>query len=290
MADGKYQIVSSDEEIAVSDAKLLPSIKPVATMTPSKKSSTVWKSLLKFLLVLALAVVIVFSMLGMAAYHFGHHVMHHVGQMVVPQITTQTPLDLPEVHLSKHELHALKKRLRTFHHDLHHGKTPEHDLVLTEQEINGLICDNDHHHDDNVCGHVHTTILENRIEADFSFPADDAPGGEGRYLVGKKTVVSVPDENKESAYAMHHTLTVHGGPQDEDFTVMDATSTIDLAAELNVQILSAEMFGWMATDAFVQRFLEGRNWAEHMCPEAKKAVSHIAGVSIGDGKIVVHVE
>lgn len=279
MTDVKYEILSHDEEI--DGVKVLP-----VKNTSTAKTKPFWKSVVKYFLILSLAVLIIFSILGMAVYHFGHQVMYKVGEVVIPQITTEHPLELPMVRLSNHEIHDIKKRLHEFQHDLHHDRTPEHDLVLTEHEINGLICHDDH---DDMCGHAYATIMNNKIAADFSFPFPDrAPGGQGRYLVGKKTLLSVPDETKESFFSLQHTMTVRG-PQDEDFTVINAAGTMDLA-NVNVEVQSAEVFGWMATDAFVERFFQGRNWAAHMCPDALKAIDHIAGVSIGDGKIVVHVK
>lgn len=278
MTDVKYEILSHDEEIA--------GVKALPVKNTTTKTKPFWKSVVKYLLILSLAVLIVFSILGMAAYHFWHHAMYKVGEVVLPQITTEHPLDLPMVRLPHHEIHDLKKRLHSFHHDLHHGRTPEHDLVLTEREVNGLICHDDH---GDMCGHAHVTMMNNKLVADFSFPVPDhAHGGQGRYLVGKKTLLSLPDETKESFFSLQHTMTVRG-PQDEDFTVINAAGTVDLA-NVNVEVQSAEVFGWMAMDAFVERFFQGRNWAAHMCPDALKAIDHIAGVYIGDGKIVVRVK
>jgi hypothetical protein len=162
----KYEIVQGDD-VAVTALKV-PDRKNKET-----DSSSSWRWVGKFFLLLTVAVIILGVVLAAAVYTAGRHFLHKAGEAVVPRITVDHPLDLPTIHLPKAELEALLDRMDDFYNAFRDGVLKE-DLVLTKREINGLICSND-----DMCGDIYATILKDVISADFSLPAEDVPGGKG---------------------------------------------------------------------------------------------------------------
>jgi len=231
---------------------------------------------------LSIAVILLFLILAAIVCHGGVHLYHKVGSVVIPKLTVDAPLDLPTVLLTRSERKDLEKRLDHFH-DFFHGRSSNKlkKLVLTERELNGLICSEK----EEMCGHVYATISENKVSADFSFPAGDMPGGEGRFFVGTKSLM-IQDE---AYYNFQSKITTGDIASWGEFPLANMTVRMDLQdGDLDVRITSAEVFGWMATDRFVHHFFDETNWASNMDAHAKKHIKHIKGITIGDGKIVVH--
>eukprot|EP00978_Attheya_sp_CCMP212_P011777 scaffold29289_cov58-Attheya_sp.AAC.1 len=231
---------------------------------------------------LSIAVILFFLILAAIGARAGVHFYHKVGSVVIPKLTVDAPLDLPTVFLTRSERKHLEKRLDHFH-DFFHGKSSKRfkELVLTERELNGLICGEK----EEMCGHVYATISENMVSADFSFPAGDMPGGKGRFFVGTKSLI-IQDE---AYYNIQSKITTGDINSSEEFPLANMTVHMDLDdGDLDVRITSAEVFGWMATDGFVHKFFDDTNWASNMKAHAKKHMKHIKGVTIGDGKIVLH--
>jgi len=231
---------------------------------------------------LSISVIFLFLILAALMCHAGMYLYNTVESVVVPELTVNEPLDLPKVILTKSERKDLEKRLDHFH-DFFHGRSSKRlmDLVLTERELNGLICSEK----EEMCGHVYATISENKVSADFSFPAGDMRGGEGRYFVGTKSLII-----QDKAYYNFQSKIITGDIASwGEFPLANMTARVDLNdGELDVRITSAEVFGWMATDRFVHHFFDETNWASNMDAHAKKHIKHIKGITIGDGKIVVH--
>lgn len=298
----KYEKLSGDDEngIAVTTAVAFSedknNVKTTSTrMKNTANSITTCHSLCKFFILLCISTMVLFLILAAAVFYGAHHVLNVVGEQVVPRITVDHPIPLPPpVILTDSELHALKRRLHNFHHALHHDDKTQ-DLILTEHEINGLICDSDNSDDEELCDHVYVTISKNKVSADFSVPAKDAPGGKGRYFVGTKSLVVIPnkDHEKKSYSVEGAVVTRLPNDKNDDLTIYNITSTINLLNDdvgLDVRITALQVLGWMATDTFVNQFFDGTNFAkDKMCPHAKEALKRIDGISIGDDKIVVHV-
>eukprot|EP00567_Pseudictyota_dubia_P005390 CAMPEP_0197436250 /NCGR_PEP_ID=MMETSP1175-20131217/3717_1 /TAXON_ID=1003142 /ORGANISM="Triceratium dubium, Strain CCMP147" /LENGTH=344 /DNA_ID=CAMNT_0042965491 /DNA_START=122 /DNA_END=1156 /DNA_ORIENTATION=+ len=314
MSDAKYKQIPTAVGTVTS-----PDEDKAATETPSRLRSAV-RSICKFLLFLCLSCTIVFALLAGAVYHGGHYLIDAAGEYVVPRITSDQPLDLPPaVHLSDAEAVEVRGRIREFRHAIHHGEAPPRDLVLTERDINGLICDkgghfphkhnhgkhhHHHHHGkhmgDDMCGKVHVSILDGEIAADFSVPLDDhVAGGEGRYMVGTKiTSITAESSSEESNghYSVRSAFLAGSKDSDDRFPVFDFTGSVEVNSdgELDLQAKSAEVLGWVATDAFLERFLLGQNLAglfscPHHAENKKNALKLIKGVEIADGKVVIKV-
>jgi hypothetical protein len=277
MFETKYEIVQGDD-IAVTAFKV-PDGK-----TKETDSSSTCRWVGKVFLLLTAAVIILCAIFAAAVYTGGRHFFDKMGQAVVPRITVDRPLNLPTVRLPKSELDALRDRMDYFHDALRDGEVLTEDLVLTEREINGLICSN---HD--ICGKIYATISKDMVSADFSFPAEDAPGGKGRFFVGTKSLIVAPLSKYDSSYFVQWTIATRGlDVWDDEFPLVNITSNVVLNDEVDVRIKSSEVLGWKATDAFVRRFFDGKNWADDMCPHAKRLLKQVEGVTIGDGIIVVH--
>lgn len=304
----------------------------MSSSPPSSCSSqsSILRPICKFLLLLTLSSVIVAAIFLGAAFHGAHRFLHHAAEVIVPQITSDIPLDLPPpVLLSEKEERDVTNRIHQFKEILHHGTTPVNDLELSEREINGLFCSKGednlhlrlfggavrgvegqegprhkhprHHHHRDMCGKVHVTVSKNQLSADFSFPVDEHfPGGRGRYATGTKliSIVSSTNEVTDSSagyYLFRTALGFRGGVWDswdeEAFPVFDVSGLVQLFdnGAVDMRAESAEVLGWSATDIIVRRFLEGKNLAEGRlsCNHAREVWKHIAGVEIGQGKVVV---
>lgn len=101
----------------------------------------------------------------------------------VTKYTSPDPMVLPTVELGEAEMAALKKRTEAFGEAIDKGETPKEDLILTAEEINALI-----QQEDEMKGRVFVKIDDGQIEGDVSIPTDFLPGGEGRFFNGKAKV------------------------------------------------------------------------------------------------------
>eukprot|EP00978_Attheya_sp_CCMP212_P027009 scaffold89985_cov39-Attheya_sp.AAC.1 len=216
---------------------------------------------------LSIAVILFLLLLAAIVYH-------KVGSIVIPKLTVDAPLDLPIVLLTKSERNYLEILITdSERRDL------ENRLVLTEREFNGLICSEMRSED--MCGHMYTTFSKNKVSVDLSFPAGDMPGGDGRFFVGTKSLI-IQDEAYYNIQAKITTIDITSWGE---FLFTNMTVHMDLDdGDLDVRITSAEVFGWMATDRFVNKFFDVLDCASDMDADDMK---DIKGVTIGDGKIVI---
>jgi len=307
MDDTKYERIPA----AVGTVANADTAKTVAEVTSAHQAPIVWK-FFKFLLFLMLACVLVTVALMGTIFYGGSNLIGALGEFVVPKITSDVPIEIPEIHLPEEEVAEIHHRLHEFKHAIHHGNAPPHDLVLTERELNGLICDKGDHYDPHrghhvhhrhhhnrhkgeMCGKVHVTLSEQKATADISVPLEDKiPGGEGRYFVGQKITSIIRTDNK--AFFVRSAL-LAGDESDSAFPIMDFGGTVKVneSGAVDVEAKAAEVFGWVASDAFVERFLEGMNMVEGMfqCPHFKKhakdALTFIEDINIEDGKLVISV-
>lgn len=100
----------------------------------------------------------------------------------IEKYTSDKPVDLPSVEYNEAEMEALNQRVESFREKLKSGETPEEDLVLTADDINAMISDNE-----DLKGKIFVKIENNQVEGDVSFPLDKLPGGKGRFFNGSAT-------------------------------------------------------------------------------------------------------
>jgi hypothetical protein len=108
----------------------------------------------------------------------------------IAKYTSETPKELQTVDYEKEEMEALETRVESFRTKLDEGQTPEEDLVLTAEEINALIGNNE-----DLRGRVFVKIEDGQVKGDVSFPLDKL-GVKGRYFNGSGTF-DVSMENGE---------------------------------------------------------------------------------------------
>eukprot|EP00978_Attheya_sp_CCMP212_P008062 scaffold18759_cov52-Attheya_sp.AAC.1 len=217
---------------------------------------------------LSIAFILFFLILSAIVYHGGVHLIHKVGSVVIPKLTVDAPLDFPTVLLTESERNDLEILITESER-----RDVENRLVLTEREFNGLFFDEEK------SGHMYATFSENKVSVDFSFPAGDIPGGEGRFFVGSKSLI-IQDE---AYYNIEAKITTSDITSWGEFLFANMTVHMDLDDDdLDVRITSAEVFGWMATDRFVHKFFDGINLEGGFSADDMK---DIKGVTIGDGKI-----
>jgi len=254
--------------------------------------------LFKIVMFLAIVVIIIFALFAATILYVGYGVSDFMKETVVPQITTDQPLNLDIVILPKSERKELMHKIDEFRNIISHQEqgtddatmvVPAEDFVLTEKEINGLICSKTE-----LCGSIYLTILDNMLSTKFSLPIDDMSGGEARFFVGTNDLVVKPliANNGPPSYFVQYTIEAPEmgvWKEDEDFPLVDMALNVELNEDVGVHVKALELFGWKSTDGFIRRFLNGVNWASiNKCPHAKKALTLIKGVTIGDKKIVFH--
>ncbi len=94
----------------------------------------------------------------------------------VEKYTSETPTELPVVKFTPEQIDQLDARLETFKEALDEGQ-PAEDLVLTADEINALINQEEH-----LRGKAFVRIDHGRVTGDISIPTDAIPGGDGRFF------------------------------------------------------------------------------------------------------------
>mmetsp|Transcript_132512 Transcript_132512/g.187078 ORF Transcript_132512/g.187078 Transcript_132512/m.187078 type:complete len:324 (-) Transcript_132512:104-1075(-) len=206
----------------------------------------------------------------------------------VEDFTVTTPhAKFPTVDMTDHELELVKYRVNVFVDSILAEKPPKEPLVITQDEINGLIC-----HLDYFRGNYMVTLNQGKIKEEYSLPMDSFPGGDGRYFVGSDYVTI--DEGNNTVEVEMETAATH-----EDWFVgpivfgqLEYLVSFDKESEkamLEMFLKKGSIFGQEASKSFIdmhqnllQAFYEDDN-----NKEARTVLEGIDRVSIQDGKIVV---
>mmetsp|Transcript_46920 Transcript_46920/g.69778 ORF Transcript_46920/g.69778 Transcript_46920/m.69778 type:complete len:303 (-) Transcript_46920:135-1043(-) len=105
--------------------------------------------------------------------------LYHMTSKVVHDFTITEPhAKYPVVDMSEAEARLVGDRLNLFVDELLADKVPSEELVLTQDEINGVIG-----RDDYLRGNAMITLEKGIIREEVSLPVSMLPGGEGRYFV-----------------------------------------------------------------------------------------------------------
>lgn len=99
----------------------------------------------------------------------------------VKKYTAETPTELPKVEFTAEQMSELRGRLDTFKHALDE-ELPSEDLVLTADEINALI-----NEEEKLRGRAYVAIKDGQVSGDISVPTDMIPGGDGRFFNASAT-------------------------------------------------------------------------------------------------------
>jgi hypothetical protein len=98
---------------------------------------------------------------------------------VVEHMTVTDSQTFPIVDMSDAEVDLLTSRVKVFVDELRIQKVPERDLVVTQDEINGLLGQSDY-----LRGNMYVTFTEGKVLEEYSLPVDMLPGGKGRFFLG----------------------------------------------------------------------------------------------------------
>ena len=166
-------------------------VKAVPVRTYGRGSFFSFPCLCKCMLITTMVFVVLGSIASIGAYFWMKDIVLH--------LTVEEPHEpFPVVDMTDAEVEVLKDRVKLFVDQLmvHHKdkkKGPLGDLVITQDEINGLIG-----HSDYLRGNMQVLLEDNKITEQYSLPVDMLPGGKGRYFVGEDytKLVQVDDEQR----------------------------------------------------------------------------------------------
>mmetsp|Transcript_853 Transcript_853/g.1039 ORF Transcript_853/g.1039 Transcript_853/m.1039 type:complete len:331 (-) Transcript_853:91-1083(-) len=112
---------------------------------------------------------------------------------VVEHLTVSTPSPaFPIIKMADSELAVIKDRVSLFMDELQNPLGPSEDLIMTQDEINGIIG-----HSDYLRGNMMVTLHSNIIEEEYSLPMNMLPGGKNRYFVGSDYMKIKKEKNDE---------------------------------------------------------------------------------------------
>jgi hypothetical protein len=173
---------------------------------------------------------------------------------IVAQYSADRPLSVPTVTLSEQQIRSIEERVRAFSDAMDQG-TAAQPLELTETEINGIIQRAMARRKPNAEGpRAFVRIVGKRLEGDISVPlANLGSGLEGRYFNGK-ALISVGVVGDRLVANL------------EDLKVGDSYVPDELRERLSRENI--------LKDAYDD-------------PEARRLLTRLESVEIGDGKIVL---
>lgn len=154
------------------NVEVTPSGNPVSY--PVAENRFPWGCLLGGCAGVVLLMVAGIGVVALSGYWF------YKGQLT--KYTSDTPKELPVVTLADEEIAEIEARIETFKQKVEAGEETD-ELVLTAEDINALVSKQKE-----LRGRVFVRIQEGKVSADVSIPADQLPGGKGRYFNGSVTV------------------------------------------------------------------------------------------------------
>ncbi|MCC9600037.1 hypothetical protein LOC67_05645 [Stieleria sp. JC731] len=145
--------------------------------------------------------------------------------------TSTEPMELESVEYSEEQMAELNERVETFREKLNAGETPDEELVLTADDINAWISD-----DERLRDRIFVRIEDDQVKGDVSMPLDWMPLGEGRFFNGSGTF-DVSMEGGVLIVTMQE-ATVNGEPVPEP--VMEGFRKENLAKDMYEKQENAE--------------------------------------------------
>jgi hypothetical protein len=98
---------------------------------------------------------------------------------VVEHFTVTDSKTFPIVSMSDAQIDYFSSRVKVFVDELVLEKEPQEDLIITQDEINGLVG-----HSEYLRGNMYVTLTEGKIYEEYSLPMSMLPGGKGRFFLG----------------------------------------------------------------------------------------------------------
>ncbi|KAG7337153.1 hypothetical protein IV203_021679 [Nitzschia inconspicua] len=139
--------------------------------TSTVKGSSLRSCLMKTLCWIMVVFFVLTALLAGAMFFWTRNVVQH--------LTVTESQTFPIVDMSDTEVDYLGSRVKIFMDQLLLQKVPREDLVVTQDEINGLLGRSDY-----LRGNMYVTLKPGTISEEYSLPMDGLPGGHGRYFLG----------------------------------------------------------------------------------------------------------
>lgn len=98
---------------------------------------------------------------------------------VVEHLTVTDSKTFPIVSMSDTEVDYFTSRVKVFMDELLMEKEPQEDLIITQDEINGLLGQSDY-----LRGNMYITLTEGKVYEEYSLPMSMFPGGKDRFFLG----------------------------------------------------------------------------------------------------------
>lgn len=198
--------------------------------------------------------------------------------------TTSSPVDnMPKVVVPADELETFKHEIENFGNYLTTGavdtpfKKPK-PLKITERNLNGLADDSEF-----LEGHSYTHLVPNEVSIDICYPMDDFPGGSGRYLVGKQTVIWDPEKSEIRTKLVLVTSSPEQVFYDAAFYFEEDSGGMSLTTQ-SAFFAPAD---WTAPQTFLD---EDRNLFGSLSNDEKDWLSRIRKIALKDKKIIIRAE
>lgn len=239
------------------------------------KKQPVRRSCLKKWCYITLVVFLTLLMgLGIGSYMWFSHQLH--------TWTTMSPsVDiLPMVVVPVDKLEIFKNEAKAFADYLEIGDSntsPEHKpLEVTERNLNGLAYQSKF-----LQGHTYTHFVTNEVTIDICLPMDNFPGGKGRYLVGKETLVWDPEKSE-----IHTKLVLETSSSERVFYDATFHFETDNSGNLNLMLLSGYFapLDWTAGKSFLD---EHKNLLEYLQEDQLLWLRRIRRVSLKEEKVII---
>ena len=249
------------------------------TLTKIRSSGVVSCCCKCILITLALTTVVAF-VVSLGTYVWMKDVVQH--------LTVTTPHDrFPVVDMTEAEVSVVKDRVTLFVDELRAGKTIDKPLVVTQDEINGLLCQSDF-----LRGNIMVTIQQDNIQEDYSLPTWMLPGGKGRFFVAQEHLVV--DQAKDTVEIEMDTAAKHQDWFDGPLWLAQLNYVVknnkDSARMFELYLEHGTFFGQSAPEEFIakhQNLLEFL-YEDDDCEDARAVVEGIERVSIEPGKITIY--
>ena len=266
---------------------LLPdtAVKPDYQQQPRRHRRRVsWcKCLCITLLVLLATFFLTTIVIGLCGYFWTKH--------QVKKFTTKTPVHYPIHELPDAELEIVKDRVKLFYDSILAGVTPEEDLVITEDELNGFVA-----HSDYLRGNAQVLLTEKKFGIDMSLPAQGLPGGKGRYFVATGSMTfSETDDEESRITAELETLYPIEGLDDAKLFFADLLAYVASDGTNTLNIQSGHFYKWVIPEEYIAK---KENLLDHLCDDDDDKddedcrqmtafLNGIGGVSITNEKIAI---
>lgn len=258
--DKSYEpLVTIDEE----DPQPLKKAKTASSSGGRGRSGSCLSCCCRCMLITILLIFTMMTVVTILAYGWISKVVH--------DFTVTTPLPyLPVVDMSDEDVLALQERMTRFSED-----DNKEDLIITQDEMNGLIC-----RCETLRGNAFVALEEGLIYEKYSIPTDMLPGGEGRFFVAHDYVKMYNGDHIEMNM---ETAATHHDWFDGPLLFAQLQYMVNEKDMLELFLEKGSFFGKEATQDFIDQrvnLLDGT--------DAAYAHSAIESVSIHPGKIIVH--